>query len=101
MPNCRLCAKCVCRILARECGRQSKAWGGARQRATPGLWRNQSHQARECGRQFFVVRAFIIIEVASIAVARLAGLLINYASYLGLRAVALHPRLYSAACSAG
>jgi hypothetical protein len=38
--------------------------------------RNQSHQARECGRRFFVVRAFIIIEIGSIAVARFAGLLI-------------------------
>jgi len=53
------------------------------------------HQARECGRQFFVVSAFIIIEVASIAVARSAGWLINLPSYLGLRAVELHPRLYS------
>jgi hypothetical protein len=91
--------KYVCRILARECGRQSKAWCGARERATPGVFCNQSHQARECGRQFFVVRAFIIIE-ASIAVARSVVLLINRPSYLGLRAVALHPKLYSVARSA-
>jgi hypothetical protein len=46
----------------------------------------------------FAIRAFIIIEVGSIAVARFAGWLINLPSYLRLRAVALHPRLYSAAC---
>src|SRR5262245_20515113 len=51
---------------------------------------HQSHQARECGRQFFVVRAFIIIEVGSIAVAHFAGWLINHPSYLGLRARALY-----------
>ena len=48
-------------IFSLRSRRQDKAWGGARQRATPGLWRNQSHQARECGRQFFVIRAFIMI----------------------------------------
>jgi len=53
--------------------------------------------ARECGRRFFFVRAFIIVEFGSIAVARFAGWLINLLSYLGLRAVALHPRLYSVA----
>jgi hypothetical protein len=41
--------------------KEHSCWGGARQRATPGSWRNQSHQARECGRQFFVIRAFIMI----------------------------------------
>ncbi len=44
----------------------------------------------------FVIRAFII-EVVSIAVARFAGLMLNRPSYLGFRAVALHPRLYSVA----
>jgi len=53
------------------------------------------------GGSFFVVRAFMIVEVGSIAIARFAGWLINRASYLGLRASALYPRLYSVACSAG
>src|SRR5262249_38219810 len=34
--------------------RQSKAWGGARRRGTPGARRNQSHQAREAGGGFLL-----------------------------------------------
>jgi len=45
----------------------------------------------------FVVRAITIIEITSIAVARSAGWAINRPLDLGLRAVALHPRLYSVA----
>src|SRR5262249_31402133 len=41
-PN--FCVKYGCRIPARERGRQSKAWGGARRRATPGMTRGLSHQ---------------------------------------------------------
>src|SRR5262245_30488627 len=41
-------------FLARGCWRQNKAWGGARQRGTPGVRRNQSHQARKAGGSFLL-----------------------------------------------
>jgi hypothetical protein len=82
-------------IFSLRSRRQNKAWGGARQRVTPGGWRTPS--SPRSGRQFFVIRAITIIEIASIAIARSAGWSINRPSYLGLRAVALHPRLYSVA----
>src|SRR5262245_35507830 len=40
--------------------------------ATPGIWRNHTSSPRS-GRQRFVIRYLIIIEIASIAVARFAG----------------------------
>src|SRR5262249_7833910 len=80
---------------------------GAGDRIKPGVERDSAQpqeygatntiKPANAGGSFFVLRAFIIIKVASIAVARFAGLLINHPSYLGLRAVALHPRLYSVA----
>ena len=59
---------------------------------------SQSDPARERGRQFFVVRAFIIIEIVlqSLSPASL-GSSRNRPLYLGFRAVVLHPRL--ALCS--
>ena len=49
-PN--FCAERVCCILARDSGRQSKAWGGARS-AEPQEFGAKNTQARECGRQPF------------------------------------------------
>src|SRR5262249_33683093 len=73
---------------------------GAGDRIKPGVERDSAQpqeygatntiKPANAGGSFFVLRAFIIIKVASIAVARFAGLLINHPSYLGLRAVALY-----------
>jgi hypothetical protein len=85
-------------ILARDSGRQSKAWGGAqrsprydqdllRKPAIAGgsHWRNLDNEMANN-------------EKLPPAI---AGLMCTYAMPLGFRASALHPRLYSAACSAG
>src|SRR4030095_15612318 len=78
-------------ILSLRSRRQSKAWGGARQRGPPGIWRNQSHQARETGGSRFTSSSSRLGQ--SLAPASRAGM-INRPSYLGFRAAALHPRLY-------
>jgi hypothetical protein len=59
-------------FLARGCGRQNIAWGGAS--AEPQVYGVSMHQARRSGRQLFVMRHFIIIEIGPMAVARFAGL---------------------------
>src|SRR5215471_3797970 len=84
-------------IFSLRSRRQSKAWGGARRRATPGDRSNQSHRAREAGgSELLFVLSFIIELRQSLPPASRAGV-INLSSYLGLRASALHPRLYSVA----
>jgi len=62
----------ITRILARGCGRQHRAWGGAL--AEPQEYGVSKHQARGWGRQLFVIRYFVIIEIESMAVARIRGL---------------------------
>jgi len=79
-------------ILARDSGRQSKAWGGAQ--LQPRYDQNLSHKPAKRA-------AAIGNGEQQIATARFAGLTCIYAIFLGSRAAALHPRLYSAACSAG
>ena len=59
-------------FLARGCGRQHKAWGGALA-AAPGIWRKYTSSPRS-GRQLFVIRHFMIIEIEPMAVARIRGL---------------------------
>jgi len=44
--------------------------------ATPGIWRKSASSPRS-GRQLFVIRHFIIIEIGWMAVARFAGLYDN------------------------
>jgi hypothetical protein len=56
-------------FLARGCGRQHRAWSGAL--AEPQEYGVSTHQARGCGRQLFVIRHFIIIEIEPMAVARI------------------------------
>src|SRR5262245_37205286 len=78
----------ITHILSLRSRRQNKAWGGARQRGTPGISRKYMSSPRS-GRQLFVIRHYQWLSPASRAAA------INpdrtWAS------AALHPRLYSAA----
>jgi len=53
------------------------------------------------GRQLFVIRHFITIEIGPITVARFAGRFDKSLPYLGFRAAALHLRLYAPPASAG
>jgi hypothetical protein len=89
------------RITARECGRQSKVWGGARQRGTPGTMCDLPHQPAK--RATAIDAAGMMTEELTIKSCRpLRGLgWIGYTASLGFRAHALHPRLYSVACFAG
>jgi hypothetical protein len=52
--------------------RQSYSWGGA-EGGTPGIRRNRT-SSRRSGRQLFVIRDLIIIEIMPMAAARFAGL---------------------------
>ena len=61
---------------------------------TPGICRKRAPSPRS-GRQLLVIRHFIIAGL--MAVARFADWRNKLRSYLGFRAVALHPRLYAAA----
>jgi hypothetical protein len=83
-------------ILSLRSWRQNRAWGGARQRGTPGILCKHTSSLRS-GRQLFVIRYFIIVEIGPMAVARFAGWCDKSLSYLGFRTAALHPRLYAAA----
>src|SRR5262245_5309193 len=81
--------------------RQSKDWGGARQRGTPGIWGNQSHRARETGGSCLLSipsssSSLLLRLCQSLSPASQAGT-IDHSSYLGFRAAALYPRLYSGA----
>src|SRR5262245_10579177 len=60
-------------ISARGCGRQHKAWGGARQRGTPGMARNKAYQARGCGRQLIIVGSNLIALTSALTAACSAG----------------------------
>src|SRR6266498_2873752 len=57
-------------FLARGCGRQNRAWGGAS--AEPQVYGVSTYQARGAGGSF--LSCFIIIEIGPMAVARSAGL---------------------------
>jgi hypothetical protein len=81
-------------IFSLRSRRQNRAWGGARQRATPGIWRKHTLSPRS-GRQLLVIRHYIISGIEPIAVARSAGL--DDKSRRSWGSAALHPRLYSAA----
>src|SRR5262245_3129585 len=87
------------RDSARGRGRWSTAWGGARKRGTPATSDLPCQPAK---------RATAINQI-SLPMRRITNNCrpfhgldgIYYPTLLGLRAVALHPRLYSGACSAG
>jgi Tetratricopeptide repeat/HEAT repeats len=82
-------------IFSLRSRRQSKAWGGARQRGTPGTTSDLSYQPAK--------RVTAIEPISMMMKERsdcrpfhgLDG--IGYAIFLGFRAAALHPRLYSGA----
>src|SRR5262245_56764211 len=88
-------------IFSLRSRRQSKAWGGARQRGTPGIWRNQFQLAREAGGSFLLFALSSSLGLRqSLSPASRAGVM-NRSSYLGFRAAALHPRLYAGARGRG
>src|SRR5262245_54999808 len=66
------------------CGAGGRIEPGVERSGTPGIWCEQASSPRS-GRQLFVIRSFIIIEIGSIAVARFAGLRDKSLSYLGFR----------------
>ena len=82
-------------IFSLRSRRQSKAWGGARRRETPGLRHNQFHQAREAGGSYLLFALSLLLRLRQLLSPALRAGVINRSSYLGFRAVALHPRLYS------
>src|SRR5262245_14522949 len=79
-------------ILSLRSSRQIKAWGGAR-RGTPEMSRNKSHQASETGDSYLLLASSTLRFGRSLSPASRAGMADR--SSLGLRASALHPRLYS------
>jgi RNA polymerase sigma factor (sigma-70 family) len=83
-----LVLKVITHILSLRSRRQNKAWGGARQRGTPGISRKYTSSPRS-GRQLFVIRHYQWLSPASRAYA------INSDRTWG--SAALRPRLYSAA----
>src|SRR6266542_3472871 len=54
------------------CGAGGRIKPGVERSGTPGRWRNHTSSPRS-GRQLFVIRHFMIIEIGPIAVARFAG----------------------------
>jgi len=113
------CAKWM--FTSSACGAGGRIEPGVERSGTPGIWRNHTSSPRS-GRQLFVIRHFMIIEIGPIAAARFAGWDDKSLSYLGFRcappqalfcrprsragminpfltwgSAALHPRLYSAA----
>jgi hypothetical protein len=72
-------------ILSLRSRRQNRAWGGARQRGTPGTIRIYGASPRS-GRQLFVILHYISIEIVLKAAARFAGSMCAYAySWVPLR----------------
>jgi hypothetical protein len=84
-------------IFSLRSRRQNKAWGGARERETPGMTRDLSTSPRM--RATAIDSASMMMKVRTTNNCRpLRGLGgIGCVVLLGLRAVALHPRLYSVA----
>src|SRR6266498_1415569 len=66
------------------CGAGGRIKPGVERSGTPGRWRNHTSSPRS-GRQLFVIRHFMIIEIGPIAVARFAGWDDKPLSYLGFR----------------
>jgi hypothetical protein len=66
-------------------------------KAEPQEYRVPTHQTREAGDSFLLFAMSASSRSAPMAAARFAGLYFESLSYLGFRAVALHPRLHSAA----
>jgi hypothetical protein len=83
-----------CSILARESGRQSRAWGGARQRVTQ-EYGVRAHQAREAGDSFSLFTASSSLRLSRSLSPASRACAINAGRTWG--SAALHPRLYSAA----
>src|SRR5215510_16392756 len=66
------------------CGAGGRIEPGVERSGTPGGWRNHTSSPRS-GRQLFVIRHFMIIEIGPIAAARFAGWDDKPLTYLGFR----------------
>src|SRR5262245_65675443 len=86
--------KCVYRILARGCGRQHKAWGGAQR--NPRYVQHLSRKPADAGDSHWLNLNDDEMANNKKLPGGFAGLMCNYAISLGLR-LTPRPRLYAAA----